>query len=117
MSEVNYKHYTEEESKIYNEALERIKGGLKNGLSFDEACLGVTIDDAELKEMVTDDALKISIAEMHYGQGMTLKQVADILKVPVKRLNVANNEMLEDAGITAAENYRSSNPDGPVGNA
>lgn len=117
MSEVNYKHYTEEESAIYNEALEKIKSGLKNGLSFDEACLGVKVEDAELKKLITDDALKVSIAEMHYGQGLNLKQVADTLKVPLKTINVANNEMLEDAGITATEEYRSSNPDAPVGNA
>lgn len=117
MSEVNYKRYTEEESAIYNEALEKIRGGLKNGLSFDEACSGLNVADAELKRLITDDALKIVIAEMHYGMGLVLPQIAERLKVSVKALNIAHMEMLEDAGITAAEEYISNNPDAPVGNA
>ncbi len=117
MSDLKYKEYTSEEGRIYDEAMVKIREGLKNGLSFNEACSVVDVEDTELKRFIEDDALKIMIAELHYSMGMTLKQVADALKVPLKAINAANAEMLEDVGITAAEIYRASNPGSPVGNA
>lgn len=113
---LKYKEYTPEEDKIYNEAMVKIREGLKNGLNFNEAC-GVVDMDAGLKRFVVDDALKVMIAEMHYAKGMSLPQIADVLKVPFKIIDIANMEMLEDVGITAAEVYRTSNPGSPMGTA
>lgn len=117
MTDIKYKEYTEEENKIYDEAIAKIREALKNGLNFNEACSVVDVGDEELKRYIVDDALKVMIAEMHYAKGMALRQVADALKVPLKAIDIANMEMLEDVGITAAEIYRSSNPGSPVGNA
>jgi hypothetical protein len=112
-----YKEYTTEEDKIHNDAITKIREGLKNGLNFNEACSVVELEDAELKKFIIDDALKIMIAELHYSKGMPLPQVANTLRVPMKDINIANMEMLEDVGITAAELYKKSNPDNPFGNA
>lgn len=117
MENLKYKEYTEEENLIYNEAILKIKEGLKNGLNFNEACSVVNIEDAELKRLIVDDALKIMIADMHYAKGMTFKQVADTLQVPIRAVDSANNEMLEDAGISAADIYKASNHGNPIGNA
>lgn len=116
MADFKYKEYSEEENKIYDEAMTKIREGLKNGLNFNEACSIINVDN-ELKKFIVDDALKIMIAEMHYAKGMTLKQVADALKVPLKAIDIANMEMLEDVSMTAVEIYRKSNPDSPIGNA
>jgi len=115
--EFKYKEYTSEEDKIYESAISKIKEAIKNGLNFREACNIVRIDDQELKRLIVDDALKIMIAEMHYEKGMPLIVVADRLKVPLKAVNIANMEMLEDTGIAAAEIFKRSNPDAPIGNA
>jgi hypothetical protein len=117
MSDIKYKEYTAEENKIYEKAMTMIMEGLKNGLNFNEACSVINIEDKELKRYIVDDALKVMIADMHYAKGMTLKQVADALKVPLKTIDTANMEMLEDVGITAAEIYSRSNPGSPIGNA
>lgn len=117
MADFEYKHYTEEEAKIYDEAIAKIRSGLDNGLSFHEACSAADVRDEALKGFIMDDALKIAIAERHYGKGLLLQQVADALKVPLKKINAAHLEMLEDAGITAAEYYKQNYPDGPGGNA
>jgi hypothetical protein len=117
MADFKYKEYTAEEDKIYNDAIAKIREGLKNGLGFDEACSMADVADAELKEFIEDDALKIMIAEMHYAKGMPLDRVADALKVPVKKIAKANGEMLEDAGIAAAKMFRQSNPGGITGSA
>ncbi|HEX8948934.1 MAG TPA: hypothetical protein VF790_08245 [Dissulfurispiraceae bacterium] len=117
MSDLKYKEYSEEESRIYNEAIAKIRSGLENGLSFHEACSAVDIKDGALRKFIEDDALKVTIAELHYGKKQLLQQVADTLKLPLKKINAAHLEMLEDAGITAAEFYKKTDPGGPVGNA
>ncbi|MDI6800508.1 MAG: hypothetical protein QMD01_00415 [Thermodesulfovibrionales bacterium] len=112
--DVKYRSYTPEEDKLHEDAIAKIKNALSNGLSFAEACSVVDIQDEELKRFVADDALKIMIAEMHFAKGMALQQVSDALKVPIKLINIAKMEMLEDAGITAAEAYKRGNPDNPL---
>lgn len=116
MTDFKYKEYSEDEDKVYNEAMTKIREGLKNGLNFNEACSVINIDEG-LKKFIVDDALKVMIAEMHYAKGMPLRQVADTLKVSIKDVDIANMEMLEDVGITAAEIYRMGNPGSPIGNA
>jgi len=117
MEDINYKQYTDEETRIYNDAIAKIRSGLDNGLSLSEACSAVNVEDAELKKLISDDMLKIIISEMHFGNGLPLQEVANKLKVSLKSINAAIMEMLEDAGIAAAEEYNRNNPDGPVGNA
>ena len=38
MENFTYKEYTEEESKVYNEAMDSIMEGLQSGLNFTDAC-------------------------------------------------------------------------------
>jgi hypothetical protein len=115
--EFKYKEYTPEEDKIYESAISKIKEAIKNGFNFNEACSIVNVSDPELKRFIVDDALKMMIAEMHYEKGMPLPVVADRLKVPLKAVNIANTEMLEDVGIAAAEMFKRSNVGGHIGNA
>ncbi len=115
--EFEYKEYTPEEDEIYESAISKIKEAIKNGLNFNEACCIVKVDDLKLKRFIVDDALKIMIAEMHYEKDMSLPVVADTLKVPLKAVNIANMEMLEDAGATTAEMFKRSNPGAPIGDA
>ncbi len=117
MEEFKYKEYTQEEDKIHEEAIAKIRDGLNNGMNFNEACSAVDIEDAELKGFIVDDALKITLAEMHYAKGLTLQQVADELKIPLKAVSIAHMEMLQDVAIAAAEEYRRSTHDNPMGNA
>ncbi len=117
MAGINYKEYTPEESKIYDATMVKIREGVRNGLGFEEACGAVSVDDAELKRFIVDDALKVIIAEMHYGGTLSLPQVAETLRVPVGRIYRANIEMLEDVGISASEAFRQSSPGAPTGTA
>lgn len=117
MADIKYKQYTVEEGMIYDDAMMKIRKGIEGGLSFSEACSMPDVKDPELKRLIEDDALKIIIADMHYDKGIPLQQIADALKMTLKRLNMAAAEMLEDVGMTAARNYRQNNPEGPVGNA
>jgi hypothetical protein len=117
MGDFKYKEYSADESKIYDAAMAQIIEGFRNGLSFNDACSAVTVEDKKLKEFIEDDALKIMIADMHYAKGLSLPEVASVLKVSIETTNRANLEMLEDVGITSMEVYKQNNPNKPVGNA
>lgn len=115
---VEYKEYTPEESAIYDAAIGCIREGLSGGLSFDEACSRAEIADPGLRVFIEDDALKIMLAEQHFAAGESLPDCAAKLGLSMTRISRAIVEMLEDAGVSAAEIYQSESEDsGPVGHA
>ena len=117
MENFTYKEYTEEESKVYNEAMDSIMEGLQSGLSFADACVHLEIEDEKLKEFVMDDALKIMIADIHFNKGLPLEHVSSTLNVPIEAVKKAQREMLEDIEISTTQVYKSLHPDSPIGNA
>lgn len=117
MEEFSYKIYTEEENRIYYEAMNRIMEGLRSGLSFNESCSAVSIDNGELRQYIEDDALKIVIAEMHFVQGTSLEEIGNTLQLSAEIINKAHEEMMQDIEITSSEIFRLENPDKPIGNA
>jgi hypothetical protein len=117
MEDFQYKQYTEEESRVYNEAMDAIMGGLKNGLSFHEACSSVEVPDEDLKNFILDDALKIMIADMHYIKSLSLRDISESLRLPVERIEKANQEMLEDISVTNEQVFKIMNDGTQCGNA
>jgi hypothetical protein len=117
MEDFHYKEYTEEESRIYNQAIDEIMKGLETGMSFDSACDAVSVDDETLKGFIIDDALKVMIAHLHYKNGLALEDVAAQLKVSHEKVHKANGEMIEDIAITTSHGFGMTNPDAPFGNA
>lgn len=112
-----YKQYSEEESRIYNNAISKILNDLSNGIKFKDACDSVIIEDEELKEYVMDDVIKIVIAELHYMNKIPLKKIADFLELPIETIIKANKEMIEDLSNSSIDLHRIYNPDTPIGNA
>ena len=103
LEKIHYKQFTEEEDRIYKKSIETIRSNISNGVKFDLACEFITVDDRELKGLIIDDALKIEIAELHYGKRIPLRDVAKKLGVPMERLLQANTEMMEDVVKTSEE--------------
>ena len=102
MKDFTYKDYTEEETEIYNAAMDKIMEGLEQGLPFTESCEHAIVEDEQLRRFIIDDALKIMIADIHYKRGLSLGHVADALRVSIDTINKANTEMLEDIEISAS---------------
>ncbi len=100
---INYKVFSEDEDRIYKECVEAIRANLRNGVKFDLACEFVNVKDEKLKELIIDDALKIEIAESHYGKNLPLVEISKRLGVSMERLLKANAEMMEDVVNTAGE--------------
>jgi hypothetical protein len=112
MSEkIHYRHFTEEEDRVYKKSIEIVRSNIGNGVKFDLACEFINVDDHELKGLIIDDALKIEIAELHYGRRIPLRDVAKKLGVPMERLLQASAEMMEDVFQTSEEAVRKQSGD------
>src|SRR5512134_4193867 len=92
-----------EQEGVYRQNIEMIRSSIRDGVKFDVACEFITTPDQDLKNMIVDDALKIEIAEFHYGEGRPLIDVAKKLGIPMERVLKANEEMLEDIMETGNE--------------
>jgi hypothetical protein len=85
----------------YRDAVEKIKRAVEQGVPFDQACSDVDIRDREIKEAVARDALRAFISEMHFSEGMPLKQLAMRLKISLSRLmNTKASMQREEAEFT-----------------
>lgn len=108
MSEgTNYKSFSDEEDRIYRKHIEVIRANVSSGIKFDVACEFIRIEDKELRGIIIDNALKIEIAELHFGKGMSLDNVSKKLGISMERLLNANREMMEDVIHNAGKPERS----------
>jgi len=65
-------------------------------MSFAQACSLVTIKEPELREVVTTNALKVIVSELHLSSGMPLKQLAMMLGLSLSRVINAKERILQD---------------------
>ncbi len=91
-----YKEFSEEEAKVYDREIGKLKKMVQNGKSLKEVCAEINAEDDELRQIIADDILKIAIADLHYGQGKSLEEVAEKLKTKVDRIKTAHRTMIED---------------------
>ncbi len=117
MKEFRYKEYTEEESRVYHDTMQKIMEGLAKGQTFHESCSAAKVQNRQLRAFIEDDALKIMIADLHYNRGIPLEQVAENLQVEIAILTRANAEMIEDIEIASAEIYKAQRPGSQSGSA
>ncbi|MCX8026326.1 MAG: hypothetical protein N3A62_00525 [Thermodesulfovibrionales bacterium] len=117
MSEIKYKQYDEEETRIYEENLDKVRRYMNEGMTFNEAADIINVEDKELKDFILDDALKIFIAERHFVLGMPLTEMSQILNLDLTIIQKAVFEMLEDVGHTSQEYQMMIHGHGTFGNA
>lgn len=101
--DIIYKEFSENEERVYKQCIALIRLSISNGALFDPASNAITVEDEELKNLIIADALKIEIAEMHYGKALPLSQVSEKLGVSTERLLKARTEMMEDIANTSGK--------------
>jgi hypothetical protein len=105
MPEFEFKEFTPEEDRIYVEAVDSYRAALAAGRKLKEAYAGYPIEDEELRSIVQADFLKILIAERHFARQETLEAIAVSLDVPLDLVNDTRKRMLQEVGITAANQF------------
>ncbi len=78
---------------VCKDAVQKIRDAVEQGLSFDEACTLIEVEDAGLRECVINDSLKAIIIDLHFSRGLPLKTVAMRLRVSLSRLLNAKKGM------------------------
>lgn len=89
-------HLSPHYMKIYEKAVKSIRYNLAKGLTFDEACSRLTDIDQDLKTFITEDFLKILIAEEHFGSGLEIDDIALILGLPSEKIEACRINMIEE---------------------
>lgn len=98
--------FSEDDEQAYNKGMEIIREGLGRGLGFDEACTAVPDDDPELKRLIIDDFLKVTIAHLHFEKEMSAEALATKLGLSVERVLKARQEMIDDVRDRSVEYAR-----------
>ncbi len=105
MPEFAFKQFTPEESKIYEDAVNKFREAITAGKTLKDAYNSYAVDDADLRSLIQADFLKILIAERHFGKGQPLEQIAQALSVPHELMLSTKKRMLQEVGITAATQF------------
>ncbi len=105
MPEFAFKQFTPDEDKIYDEAVRAYRKAIEAGKTLKEAYESYSIGDKELESLIQADFLKIMIAEMHFGKGQTVEEVAKVLSVSTRLIADTKIRMLQEAGVTAANDF------------
>jgi hypothetical protein len=105
MPEFSFKEFTPEEGRIYEEAVNRFREAIAAGKTLRQAYESYAISDKELETVIQADFLKIMIAELHFGKGQSLEEVAKALSVSNELIQDTKKRMLQEAGVTAANQF------------
>lgn len=96
-----------EEDRLYEDSILKIKAEVQEKKkSFEEAAAGILVADEAVRAAILDDALKVLIADMHFARGMALEELANKLKLPVERIQLARTEMIQQVEQEAIDKYK-----------
>ncbi|MBF0610486.1 MAG: hypothetical protein G8345_11370 [Magnetococcales bacterium] len=96
---------SQEEDRIHSQAMDYLKKSAGKGTSWQKVCDGLKIADAELKKIILDDFVKITIAERHFQGSVGLKQISKDLAIPMDVLVKAKEEMFAEVQAVSLQAY------------
>lgn len=113
MPEFEYKEFTAEESRVYEEAVLKFREAVAAGKTLRQAYEGYAIVDQGLRSLIQADFLKILIAERHFAGRQPMEKIAKDLDVSLDLLMDTHARMLQEVGVSAADQF--SREHGPLG--
>ncbi len=81
---------------LFEEAVSRMRHEVAQGKTFEEACEALSKIDKNLRPLIRDDALKIIVAEKHFGQGISIDDVALFLDLPYEKVEASRSRILQE---------------------
>jgi len=107
--------FTAEEERLHDEGFAAIRAGLESGLGFAEASERVSAPDPELRRIIVDDFLKVTIAQRHFQGGESTEAIAATLKISVERVEFTRREMLAEVAAASVDVFRRQGGQVPEG--
>jgi hypothetical protein len=98
--------FTAEEERLHEAGFAAIGAGLAAGLGFAEACERVEAADPDLRRIIVDDFLKVTIAQRHFQGGESTAAVAAALKISEERVEYTRREMLAEVAAASVDAFR-----------
>jgi len=98
--------FTPEEDRLHDAGFKTIRDGLAAGLAFDKACEGVEAAAAELRRIIVDDYLKVTIAQRNFQGGESTSVIAASLGITVERVEFTRREMLAEVAAASVDVFR-----------
>ena len=98
--------FTAEEERLHEAGFVTISEGLAAGLGFEKACAGIEAADAELRRIIADDYLKVTIAQRHFHGAESLEDLAAALGISAERVAAARREMLAEVAAASVDVFR-----------
>lgn len=105
MPEFDFKKFTPEEDKIYDEAVNKYREAIAAGKTLRRAYETSAIVDKDLEKLIQVDFLKIMIAERHFARQESLEELAKALDAPLDLLKDTRARMLQEVGVTASNQF------------
>lgn len=105
MPEFDFREFTPEEDRIYEDAVNKYRETMAGGKKLKDAYAAYEIADAELRNIIQADFLKILIAERHFAQHQSLDDIAKALDITPELVKQTHARMLQEVGITAANKF------------
>jgi hypothetical protein len=105
MPEFEYKEFTAEESRIYEEAVNKFREAIGAGQTLKQAYESYAIADQKLRSLIQADFLKILIAERHFAGREPMEKIAKDLDISLELLMDTHARMLQEVGVSAADQF------------
>jgi hypothetical protein len=98
--------FTPDEERLHEAGFAAIREGLAAGLDFAKASEKVEAADPDLRRIIIDDFLKVTIAERHFQAGESTADIAAGLGVSIERVEFARKEMLAEVAAASVDVFR-----------
>ena len=98
--------FTPEEGRVHDAGIAAIQAGLSAGESFDAACARVEGVDPDLRRIIVDDFLKVTLAQRHFQGGEGTAEIAAALGISAERVDFARREMLAEVAAASVDAFR-----------
>lgn len=107
--------YSDEDNRLYDQAMAAIDQAMKNGLGWDKASksLGMVADE-EFRRVILDDYVKITLATRHFQNSENLKKIAKATGLPMDLLVRSKQEMIQEVEETSVQAYHLTQRGGKV---
>ncbi|HWR97110.1 MAG TPA: hypothetical protein VN317_01685 [Candidatus Methanoperedens sp.] len=98
--------FSAEEDRLHAAGFATISAAMTAGEGFDAACARIDVADPDLRRIIIDDYIKVTIAQRHFQGGESTEAVAGALGISAERIEFARKEMLAEVAAASVDVFR-----------